>query len=337
MFAVRWGIGAVLVIVVSAVVFGPRAASGAEAQVSAAEVRAAIERSLPFVEAGGVAWIEERKCVSCHRVGVMTWALGEAAARGFPVEAAKLDEWIDWSLAKSLAENEMTGEPAGSTNLDGVAQLLLGRKPGAADAARNASYRELVTLLVDGQRDDGSWKPAGQLPGQKRPQAETESVSTIWNTLALMRNGESTVATQAAVERSAKRVADASGGESTEWYATRLLLATENNNDDVVVERARCVEQLSAKRNEDGGWGWITGDASDALGTGLAIYALRQAGMPSDDPVIQSGLRFLLDSQQDDGSWPVRGTKEKKKDGIEETATYWGTAWATIAMLETLP
>ncbi len=58
--------------------------SADEAATTDAEVRAAITRSLPFIEANGNAWINEKKCVSCHRVGMMTWTFTEAVRAGSP-------------------------------------------------------------------------------------------------------------------------------------------------------------------------------------------------------------------------------------------------------------
>ena len=56
-----------------------------------------------------------------------------------------------------------------------------------------------------------------------------------------------------------------------------------------------------------------------------------------DDAMIKRAQRFLIDTQRDDGSWAVQGTKANKKDRIEETAVYWGTTWAVIGLVESLP
>ena len=69
------------------------------------EIRATIQRSIPYIEEKGVWWIETKKCVSCHRVGTMLWSLNAAQQKGFRV-SDRLDEWLDWSLDTSLSKND---------------------------------------------------------------------------------------------------------------------------------------------------------------------------------------------------------------------------------------
>ncbi len=45
-----------------------QAAPASEPGPTDSEVRAAVERSLPFVVRGGTVWMKERQCVSCHQV-----------------------------------------------------------------------------------------------------------------------------------------------------------------------------------------------------------------------------------------------------------------------------
>jgi hypothetical protein len=71
---------------------------------TAADMRAAVQRSLPYIEKVGVAWMNERKCNSCHAVTFMVWSHNEAAAHGLDVNRAKLAEWTNWSLADSLSD-----------------------------------------------------------------------------------------------------------------------------------------------------------------------------------------------------------------------------------------
>src|SRR4051794_3960739 len=72
--------------------------------VTPGQVRRAVERSLPFLEEEGTAWMADRRCNSCHTVTFQVWAHADAAARGLAVDRQKLDEWTRWSLADSLSD-----------------------------------------------------------------------------------------------------------------------------------------------------------------------------------------------------------------------------------------
>ncbi len=311
----------------------------ASAQPATADaVRKTVAHSLPYLEQAGQEWIDEKDCVSCHRISFMTWGFREAARQGLEVDQEKLKAWLDWSLAKSLAPSDDGEKLAGENNTDGVTQLLLGHAPPGPASLPAETATQLIGIVLKTQQDDGSWKPAGQLPFQKRPGEETRQVSTMWNLLALRSGGNPAAVSadqlSAAEGRAIDWLAEPPLGQSTEWYAVRLLFAVQQ--DDASATEA-AIDQLRTRQHEDGGWGWLTDDASDALGTGQALYALAQAGVPATDPMIADARQFLISTQAGSGSWPVRGTKAKKQASVQETSTYWGTAWAAIGLLATLP
>lgn len=296
--------------------------------VSPADVRSAVQRSVPYIQERGTWWIEEKNCVSCHRVHSMVWSLSEAQRQQIDV-SDQLGEWINWSTESSLAENDK-GKVVGLGNKEALAQMLVGlRSFGDKDGEIR---KEFAALLLDGQQEDGSWKAGGQLPSQKRPKAETNAVSTMWITLALL-DHTSDEKTAATVERALKYIENIPTGKSTEWYAVRLLLAIRQNNESVGKEM---IEHLKGQQHSDGGWGWLIDSPSDALGTGLAMYALAKAAANSSDPTLVRGQKYLIETQREDGSWAVNGTKEKKKDSEQETATYWGTTWAALGLVTSL-
>ena len=305
--------------------FTAHAAPPVPGESNTAQVRKTIQQAIPFIEEKGVDWIEDKNCVSCHRVSTMVWSLSLARAKGFTV-SDELDKWIDWSVKVSLGKNDK-GKIVGHGNKEGVAQLLLGL--GDLPAAKRS---KLVALLPNAQRADGSWKPGGQLPGQKRALPETSNVSTMWHTLALRGAANEKTATVAA--KALKSIRKSAPGKSTEWHALRLLLALQSEDK---VERVKFIKSLRRQQNTDGGWGWMIGGKSDALGTGLALYALQRAGVNRTDAALARARKFLLTTQRKDGAWPVHGTKEKKKNSVQKTATYWGTTWAVIALATGLP
>ncbi|HVR84698.1 MAG TPA: hypothetical protein VMU54_10330, partial [Planctomycetota bacterium] len=67
-------------------------------------VRQAVDRSLPYLEKEGIAWIQKRNCLSCHQVPFMLWSHAEARAKGLGDPPNQLAEWTDWSMNESLAQ-----------------------------------------------------------------------------------------------------------------------------------------------------------------------------------------------------------------------------------------
>src|SRR5205809_1141177 len=118
-------------------------------------VRAAIERSLPYVEKLGTAWMRERKCNSCHNVTFLVWSHNEAAIG-----------------AESLAANrthlvKLASLPNNGGGPDTLGQILLGRTVPHSDRGEKQSYAAIRSLLIEWQEPDGSWQAQGQLPELK--------------------------------------------------------------------------------------------------------------------------------------------------------------------------
>jgi ankyrin repeat protein len=110
------------------------------------------------------------------------------------------------------------------------------------------------------------------------------------------------------------------------------------------------VRALLAAQRPDGGWAQLPRLSSDAYATGQAIVALRRAGgLAADHPAVRRGLAFLLSHQLPDGSWLVK-TRLHEQDlvsppyfetgfphGVDQISSSMGTAWAAMALLESLP
>jgi hypothetical protein len=95
-----WSVALALVVTLVAL---PRAWSQDSAPTQE-QVRQAIDRSLPFLEKEGTAWIQKRACMSCHTVTFMLWSHAEAQAKGVKVDPQKMAGWTDWSLNDSMSQ-----------------------------------------------------------------------------------------------------------------------------------------------------------------------------------------------------------------------------------------
>jgi len=298
------------------------------------EGREVVKRSLPFLEKEGVAWMEDRGCVSCHQVPSMLWSLNGAARAGFEVDHGKLAKWWEWSLdwKNWVDPKRKVEEPkAIADNVDTIAKLLLGRIAAEKDAVWVVKYRDDLVKLQD---TNGAWKAQGQLPLGRRPARETQEVTTLYVLLALKSAASAESPRAEVFQRASAWLAKAQPGKSTEWWALQLLAHREFGRTEEAEASRR---SLLAQQNSDGGWGWLVGEPGDAFGTGLALYALGRSGMTVADSAVQKATVFLKTSQAADGSWAVPSTRAKDNKKVRDTSSYWGTAWAALGILETLP
>ncbi len=72
-------------------------------RVSDEAVREAVSRSLPFLEKEGLAWMNDRGCMSCHHVPFLLWSHRAAQSHGMTVDEKKLAEWDEWTQKDSLS------------------------------------------------------------------------------------------------------------------------------------------------------------------------------------------------------------------------------------------
>jgi squalene-hopene/tetraprenyl-beta-curcumene cyclase len=293
------------------------------------QARQAAERAIPYIEKYGTAWINERNCLSCHFAGYMFWSLRDASQRGFAIDKGKLAESIRWAM----------DQPKDSHGLEGAAQMLIARDRSDRSEETLKLIATLRDAIVQGQQKGGFWKPGGQLPAQKRPLSETTQVSTMLCVLALdsldppnekgIASRDKGLAWLKKTPPNGKNPA-----VSSEWYAARLLIE-KKFGDPKQVEALR--DKILSAQRPDGGWGWLWADPSDAFGAGVSLYALSQVGVPHSQPAIEKAWRFLIETQCNDGSWIVHGTKNGTKSKPHPFSSFWGSTWALLGLSHSLP
>jgi hypothetical protein len=222
--------------------------------------------------------------------------------------------------------------------LDTLCQLLLGRAKDTKDG--RAFTADIRDQILRWQEPDGSWKAAGQLPLQARPAAETDSVTTMWAILALASLDDSDPSTLRSIMRAMTVLGDVKPGQSNESLVVSLLVQRRLGE----AEKAKgLLAEILSRQNTDGGWAWKQGAESDAFATGQALYALCRSGLSGADPAVRRARRYLILTQQEDGSWlvPARAISPSQDptrlSKLAPIYRYWGTAWATIGLAGSLP
>jgi hypothetical protein len=296
----------------------------------AVQARRAAERAIPFIERNGTAWIKERNCLACHYAGYMLWSLRDASSAGLAINKGSLAESTIWAMSQPKSHE---------TGNEGAAQILVARDRSVRSPESMEQIDSLRDLIVNNQQQDGSWSPGGQLPAQKRPLSETRQVSTMLCVLGLETLDQPSEQAIKARDKGLAWLKNTPPNQgrpavSSEWYALRLLIE-KKFGEPKEVESLRA--QILAAQRPDGGWGWLVADQSDAFGTGVSLYALSHVDGPATHPAIEKAWRFLVETQTDDGSWVVHGTKNGTKNKPHPLSRFWGSAWALLGLSHSLP
>ncbi|HEY3900937.1 MAG TPA: hypothetical protein VGM54_20165 [Chthoniobacter sp.] len=287
-----------------------------------ARLRATATKGLAYLDKEADTWMNERNCNACHHMPELLWSHREAQRHGFPTDQKMVDEFVDWSFSRTK---------------EGPADMLALLKLAMPDKAPP----ELTTRILKSQQTNGSWKPGTQLTFQKRGEPDARTNTTRLSLLAL--SGPS-------VDEARAKAADflAKSGPATciDSLMVRALYAQRfGPPEDLVTARA----EILIHQHADGGWSFMLNEAqSDPQATGEALYVLSQ--FPEDVPpgAVARGEAWLVGHQREDGGWDVdlrristnsRSGPEKAKSFKDATMiyTYWGSAWATIGVLQHFP
>jgi len=272
-------------------------------------------------------------------------------AHPFQTEAEFLAE-----LTKLLTEDEMKshratvlkisertldmGDRVGG-GLEALGPLLIASQ-GTASVLTQPGFRDgVIDLMSQIQLADGSWTPGGQFTGMRRWTVPTPNqATTMWTTLALASYDTPDPKRSASIRKAVTyQRQQTPNPDNREWLAMRLLFERRFGSDEGV---KKLRQHLLGARNSDGGWGWEKGVPSDSLTTGLAIYVLAKVRAGDDSSVFRDARKWLLASQQSDGSWQTlaknftKSVDPERPQVRDEIYHYWGTAWAVIGLLETL-
>ena len=228
------------------------------------KARAAIVRSLPYLEKEGTAWIRQHDCLSCHHVPFLLWSHQEARAKGIDVDAKKLAGWVDWSRAESVKQRVKLRLPAKSLEElkdDGLPATVL------AKLTTNASR-------IVGKEEDF----AKQLP--KYLSAE-----------------ELTAHRDAVMKRAARESGDGGGLDTMAQLLLAGTYAAEGDDEFSASLRAR----ILGMQNKDGSWaaggqiGRMNRSPAEATETTTlwTLLALSEAADEAAKPGIDRARAFL--------------------------------------------
>jgi hypothetical protein len=285
--------------------------------------QAAAERGLKFLLADADAWKKERQCATCHHGTFTVWALAPEA----------LTEAVTWTKERFFKDLDKPRDTRPGYSMVNSSALMLGLMATAVDQKEISAddLKRITGHLLRHQEVDGSWSWASA-PAANRPPPffESDEVATRIGILALGSAKDS----KEGVEKAAAWLAKAKPADTSQAAAYRLLIAARTKKDF-----APELEAVLKRQNKDGGWGQVPNAASDAYATGQILYLMNVAGVKRDREEVRRGVAFLVGNQKADGSWPMmrRGHQGVTPGEFKQPIIYFGSAWATLALMRTNP
>src|SRR5437667_402190 len=165
----------------------------------------------------------------------------------------------------------------------------------------DATTAAVTEYLLLWQKDLDHWKPQ-----TVRPPSEGSLFAASYVAL----RGLKKFGTAAQKERIAQRFEQVrqwvlkTAAQDTEDRVFRLRALQVNGAPDADLHRA--AQEILQTQHADGGWAQLADMESDAYATGTTLVALHQAGgLATTDASYRRGLRYLLSTQLEDGSWHV--------------------------------
>lgn len=302
----------------------------------AASVRAAVERAIPPLQRCDVAFLDRAGCVSCHNNSLTAMTVAEARSRGFRVNeeiaARQLKRIAAFLQDNSERALENEGIPGG---IDTVSYTLLGM---AAEKYPSDGITDVWARYArNNQSLDGRFKCR-----TVRPPLETSDFQVTAATIRslLVYAPKSHQAEYRRVAERALRWLESAEPASTEDHVFQILGLRWGSGSRKTIRKA--ASQLLTLQRSDGGWGQIPALASDAYATGQALVALRESGiLTPDDAPYQHGVRYLVQSQMEDGSWLVRTRSPSFQPyfdsdfphGYDQFISAAASNWAVVALL----
>ena len=309
--------------------------------------------AIDHLEQGSVAWSGQRRCISCHTNGsymlarpALTAALGTPPASTldfFREQLQSLTAEAHESLRKSTKPAQVIYLAAGLAEWD---RHVTGKLSPDTDKA--------LRLMFAIQEDSGSW---GTLDCWPPYESDAYHEATVAALAAATAPGWLSDVEAGSDDDLKARIAQL----RTYLHETppphdygRVLLLQASTRFPGLVDTAGTTEiaaMIERHQRDDGGWSirtfaapesWGRGNradklraepdfetpASDGHMTGLAILALREAGVPADNEGIKRGIAWLQANQRASGRWWTRSLNTDTWHFI----TYSGTTLPLLAL-----
>jgi ankyrin repeat protein len=308
---------------------------------SATRAIALLQRTSDVFLQSGV--VKQQNCVSCHQQTLPAVAFAWGRERGLTVDETSIARQVQdqvryWKKDDRIDKTyEMIRPQPDSPVLLGYGLLGLSALGYPADPLTET----MVWYLAATQRPDGSWPAADYRPPMEDGPIQGAAFAIRAFQLYPLAGREPELKQR--MDRARNYLAKARPFTFNQQVFQLLGLGWAGARPELL---RPLVTALLESQRADGGWAQLDGLPCDSWATGEALVALNWVGgVAVSEPAFQKGVRFLLRTQFEDGSWYVRSRawpfqphfESEFPHGKDQWISASGTAWAVMALLATQP
>ncbi|MGO9255251.1 MAG: ankyrin repeat domain-containing protein [Bryobacteraceae bacterium] len=303
-------------------------------------IPSAIRGSLPLIQRADAAFVPKAACVSCHNNSFAAMAVGAARKSGFQVDEKTAAQQVKANVFGLEKLRDYLHQGFFVPVQDVFGQFVLGNVLIGLDAEHykpDLNTDAVAMYLKSHQSPDGQWV---------YPVADTRppicsnyigQTAVSMRALQLYAPKADKAAYDQAIQLASAWMAKAQSTNNEDRSFRLLGLAWAGKDNDATHTAMR---ELLARQHPDGGWSDLESMESSAYATGKSLFALQTAGLPASDAAYQRAVKFLLNTQQEDGSWYVRTRAMAFQPyfdagfphGFDQWISAAGTSWATMAL-----
>jgi hypothetical protein len=296
--------------------------------------REAAQRGLDWLQQAGGDWTRTTGCFGCHVQAQVLMGQAVAYEHGYRVNLRAARALYDHSLQTgswgSWWSPPYSATAFGAMGVANAMKILPDIDDKKYPYVDNGVTGENARRLISGQLEDGSMRVDEVAP----PIVQGQFMTT----------GNAVVALKGAAARYENATFEQAAERGIAWIATHEPETTQDKIFKIITlmhygtpDQKRLawsvVESLAADQQPDGGWKENAATpGSNAIATGQALYAFKQAGVSIQGEMFRRGVDFLLKHQEknpesfDNGSWDAMNTQSPKP------SRYAQTMWAVIGL-----
>jgi outer membrane protein OmpA-like peptidoglycan-associated protein len=307
--------------------------------------RFAAQRGIEWLQPAAVEWQRNNQCFGCHVQAQAAMGLAVATRNGYLVSRPAVRELTDYMRMLQ----DTNGMESGMLLVDNQSVMSApaagkGSRTPADQPAMATVFAAMSFAYLDQMADTkpdptllrfADWLGAKQLPSgevtpdlDEAPICQGSFMTTANAALAFMQafaeSGDARY--QAAGVKAIDFIAAAKPVTTQDEVFSILALAHYGNSRQQALVGG-LIARLKSEQGSTGGWKESSGSPGpNAFATGQVLYAFKESGVDTRSPEFMRGVKYLLQTQQDTGAWPVQNS------ATDRPSEFAPTMWAVIGL-----